>query len=34
MGVDSAIKNIDGMADLVAGASEGTAGVSKFLSKP
>ncbi|KAL9384029.1 hypothetical protein Peur_024352 [Populus x canadensis] len=28
MGVDSAIKTIDGMADLGAGASEATAGVS------
>jgi hypothetical protein len=34
MGADSAIETVDGMADLVAGASEGTAGVSKFLSKP
>ena len=34
MGVDSAIKTIDGMADLGAGASEATAGVSVFSSKP
>ena len=34
MGVDSAIKTIDGMADLGAGAGEATAGVSVFSSKP